>query len=193
MAQATREVTMRIFRSLLALGVFEFVDEPLSESDLLNYLGSIKITYPSQTERLMSTLKRWLNKVGEIETEDSARSKEYKVNFSNITEEKYKEFLDVLLSLYEIGNRQFDQGIEDLYQGLGKKALGTISKLILASKDKREVIIKYDNYESKIHIKPSKLKKNENGRWIVDCKILTNTELESPLDISKIKFIRDPL
>lgn len=189
-----RELTIRIFRSLITLGVLEDVGKPLTGRELLDYLGSIKINSAKQIDRIIhETLTSWLEKDKEIIIGGSPRS--YKINFQSISEDKYKDFLDVLLSLYEIGNRQFDSSIDKLYIKNGQPALGILSKLILASKmtsgTNKELLVKYENFENEFYFIPWKLRK-KSGYWVVDGEILNNfSELEPPLDISKIISVRN--
>lgn len=192
MGQATRKNSVRIFRSLLALGVFEMKGQPLSGNDIIDSLDSVKINEPEQSKRIIKTIQEWLDEGGELQIIKNKRPQKFKVNFHKISEDKYKEFLDVLLSLYEIGNRQFDSAINKLYDKPDKNALGIISELILASKmqnddDKKlNILYEYEGNRVEFIFIPKNLEKI-NESWVVNGYIINNyLNFNPPLDISKI-------
>ncbi len=168
MGQTTRDNTRHIFRSLLALGVIESGANPATRGELILSLNDVNINSYAQAGRLLELSKAWLRK-DEIKyyTEDVlGREKALSVDFNDIPENVYLDFIDTLLSLYKIGEREVDESIKIIYQKEGIKPLNLISHLILSIEANDKIHVYLESGDNLI-IKPLALKR-ENTVWVVE-------------------------
>lgn len=191
MARDFNQETKFIFRSLLTLGLFESSNSPLTKNEILTKIGdTIEAEHRKQVNRIIEHIKTWLPVVdqGLIKTGKRGRENEYSFDFEHLNRKEYVEFLEVLLTLNEIWNRNTDVAINDLYNKEGEGSLGIISKLMVAIKEKKEIRIKHLELDQIIKFIPKSIIK-QNNKWYIDGSIQNAAEIQPPLEISRIDKI----
>jgi hypothetical protein len=189
MGEDFKKETKFIFRSLLALGLLESSNRPLTKDEILIKIGKpIDAEYRSQVNRIIEHIKDWLpdgDKHLVKISENDGREKEYSFDFELLKRKEYIGFLDVLLTLNEIWIRDADEAVNDLYEKEGDGPLGIVTKLMVAIKGKNNLSVIYKNIDPQLRFKPKTIFKS-NNKWLVNGIIQNTDEIQLPLEISKI-------
>lgn len=187
------EKTKFIFRSLLTLGLLEASKKPLTKDEILMGIGgTTNAKYRSQVNRFIEHILAWLSDEDQnlvTIAENDKRENVYSIDFENLKRKEYIDFLNVLLTLNEIWIKDTDDAVIDLYEKEGDKPLGIVTKLMLAIKENKSLLISYKNINHEIKFLPKLLFKSEY-KWLVEGRILNSEDILPPLEIASILNIK---
>lgn len=155
MGQAIKKSTSDILMSYLTLGLLEISrnendSRTISQREIMEFLGGEEngIAFRQKVSRkFIRNIESWLNVGRNLDGAEpmiDAESRGYFLR-DDIPNDHYADFLGGFLFLNLIEDKGHKENLDDLLQKTGEKALSIITKLTLAKKENRRLIIEILN------------------------------------------------
>ena len=181
----TKERTLGIMKSLLAFGTFESTNGSLSIPDIIDELRNFGIDDYNKATRLIDKINEWAaietgaQAIVRLANNDETDEIQYVALRNHFIQSTYLKFMDVLLSLYNIAEREPRKSIKDVFEAHhtnGISSLGILSRIIIAiekgDESRWEVIY---GEEAKFEFNPIKLYEKGTG-WVAKGRLSNGRE-----------------